>query len=148
MESTDYEQFILSLYVTHGYLQKPRIVHASLLLFLYPESIWALFIYSVIVSAGKSWRGQDRRSRSHHHIFYQRRHFSLSELRVLSLGIFQVVPLITIYHCRIAGDLILRHLQFWSDWPNSSHTFFSITVLRFWCFAVRHQLLTISITNS
>lgn len=31
-------------------------VHASLLLLLYPESIWALFLYSVIVRAGKSWR--------------------------------------------------------------------------------------------
>lgn len=39
-----------------GYLQKnPWNVHAPLLLFLYPESISALFIYSVIDRGAKCW---------------------------------------------------------------------------------------------
>lgn len=42
-------------HILYGYLQKSWNVHASLLLFLYPESIWALFIYSATVRAGKYW---------------------------------------------------------------------------------------------
>lgn len=42
-------------HILYGYLQKSWHVHASLLLFLYPESIWALFIYSATVRAGKYW---------------------------------------------------------------------------------------------
>lgn len=61
------------IHALHGYLQKPWNVHASLLLFLYPDSIWALFVYSVTVRVRKSWSTERYRAASHQQIFY---HFS------------------------------------------------------------------------
>lgn len=40
--------------MTDGYLQKPWNVHASLLLFLYTDSIRALFVYSANARLSKS----------------------------------------------------------------------------------------------
>lgn len=84
---------------------------------------WVLFIYSVTVSVGKSWRRLDHWSTSHHQIFY---HPLLRISRRQSLCFhgqrFRLIIPFDVVNCLTARDLrSWIHLQLWSEVNGDTH---------------------------